>query len=89
MDCHLYMLFFHQDAESDLPKKKSSPLGTPHTDGWFIGAMVKPVAFFVGDGLLPPLMGILIMGPYKPLRTWVDEFIPYMEIMGVDRPWHI
>ena len=24
---------------------------------------------------------------YKPLRTWVDEFIPYhMEIMGVDRP---
>ena len=27
------------------------------------------------------------MGPYKPLRTWVDEFIPYyMEIMGVDRP---
>ena len=22
------------------------------------------------------------MGPYKPLRTWVDEFIPYnMEIM--------
>ena len=27
------------------------------------------------------------MGPYKPLRTWFDEFIPYyMEIMGVDRP---
>ena len=27
------------------------------------------------------------MGPYKPLRTWVDEFIPYyMEIIGVDRP---
>ena len=27
------------------------------------------------------------MGPYKPLRNWVDEFIPYyMEIMGVDRP---
>ena len=24
------------------------------------------------------------MGPYKPLRTWVDEFIPYYrEIMGV------
>ena len=24
---------------------------------------------------------------YKPLRIWVDEFIPYhMEIMGVDRP---
>ncbi len=42
------------------------------------------------DKLIPPLMtGILIMGLYKPLRIWVDEFIPYyMEIMGVDRPWH-
>ena len=42
----------------------------------------------LGMGDLQPLMtGILIMGPYKPLRTWVDEFIPYyMEIMGVDRP---
>ena len=37
----------------------------------------------IGDKLIQPLMtGILIMGPYKPLRTWVDEFIPYyMEIM--------
>ena len=27
------------------------------------------------------------MGIFSPLRTWVDEFIPYyMEIMGVDRP---
>ena len=45
----------------------------------------------LGMGNLPPLIiGILIMGPYKPLRTWVDEFIPYcMEIIGVDRPWHI
>ena len=36
----------------------------------------------LGMGDLPPLMtGILIMGSYKPLRTWVDEFIPYyMEI---------
>ena len=34
--------------------------------------------------VIPPLIGILIMGPYKPLRDWVDEFIPYdMEIMGV------
>ena len=32
--------------------------------------------------------GILIMGPYKPLRNWVDEFIPYYigNVMGVDRP---
>ena len=46
---------------------------------------------FFGDGRPPTFNdGILIVGPYKPLRTWVDEFIPYyMEIMGVDRPWHI
>ena len=38
-------------------------------------------------GDLPHLIGILIMGPYKPLLYWVDEFIPYcMEIMGVDQP---
>ena len=29
--------------------------------------------------VIPPLIGILIMGPYKPLRNGVDEFIP-MEI---------
>ena len=48
-------------------------------------AMVKVVAFFLGDGCFPTFNdGILIMGPYKPLRNWVDEFIPYyMEIMGV------
>ena len=23
--------------------------------------------------VIPPLIGILIMGPYKPLRTWVDD----------------
>ena len=40
---------------------------------------------YIGDGRPPTFNdGILIMGPYKPLRTWVDEFIPYyMEIMGV------
>ncbi len=28
------------------------------------------------------------MGPYKAIRTKVDEFIPYyMEKMGVDRPY--
>ena len=37
---------------------------------------------FFGDKLIPPSIGILIMGPYKPLRNWVDEFIPYY------RPWH-
>ncbi len=27
----------------------------------------------LGMGNLQPLIGILIMGPYKPLRTWVDD----------------
>ena len=41
-----------------------------------VGVEHQPV--ILGMGNLPPLMtGILIMGPYKPLRTWVDEFIPY------------
>ena len=45
---------------------------------------------FVGDGKPPTFNdGILIMGPYKPLRTWVDEFIPYGNVTGVEtRPWH-
>ena len=31
---------------------------------------------YIGDKLIPD--GILIMGPYKPLRDWVDELtIPY------------
>ena len=35
--------------------------------------------------VIQPLMtGILIMGPYKPLRTWVDEFIPYYMEMSWD-----
>ena len=44
---------------------------------------------YIGDGRPPTFNdGILISWVYKPLRTWVDEFIPYMEITGVDRPWH-
>ena len=37
---------------------------------------------YIGDGRPPTFNdGILIMGPYKPLRNWVDDFIPYyMEI---------
>ena len=27
--------------------------------------------------VIPPLIGILLMGPYKPLRTWVEFPIPY------------
>ena len=40
---------------------------------------------YIGDKLIPPLIGILIMGRYKPLRNWVDEFIPYY--MGNNRSW--
>ena len=40
-------------------------------------------------GKIQPLIG----NPYNWYINpyyWVDEFIPYyMEIMGVDRPWHI
>ena len=45
----------------------------------FTCAMVKVVAFFWGwDGKNPTFNdGILISCVYKPLRTWVDEFIPY------------
>ena len=35
--------------------------------------------------VISPLIGILIMGPYKPLRNRVDDH-PLMEIMGVDWP---
>ena len=45
-------------------------------------AMVK--SRYIGDGHPTFNDGILISWVYKPLRTWVDEFIPYyMEIMGV------
>ena len=41
-------------------------------------AMVKVVAFYWRWELIQPLMtGILIMGPYKPLRNWVELTIPY------------
>ncbi len=39
--------------------------------------------------VIQPLIGILISWVYKPLRNRVDEFIPYGNVMGVDRPWHI
>ena len=62
--------------------KLLNPYSTLKTPMISICAMVK--SRYIGDKLIPPLIGILIMGPYKPLRNWVDEFIPYyMEIMGV------
>ena len=56
-----------------------------------ICAMVK--SRNIGDKLIPPFNdGILIyfMGIFSPLRTWVDEFIPYyMEMSWEFRPGHI
>ena len=49
-----------------------------------ICAMVK--SRYIGDGHPTFNDGILIMGPYKPLRTWVEFPIPYGNVMGVDRP---
>ena len=62
--------------------------GTPHSEVGTLGSWCVPwsrLSRFLGDGKPPTFNdGILIMGPYKPLRDWVDEFIPYyMEIMGV------
>ena len=47
----------------------------------------------IGDGHPTFNDGILIMGPYKPLRNWVDDHpLLYGHVMGVDRPdrtyWH-
>ncbi len=37
--------------------------------------------------VIPPLIGILIMGPYKPLLLgWVSHPLLYGNFMGVDRP---
>ena len=47
----------------------------PKWTGFCICAVVK--SRYIGDGHPTFNNGILIMGPYKPLRNWVDEFIPY------------
>ena len=42
---------------------------------------------FWGMGNLPPLIGILIMGSYKPLVLGrVSHPLLYGNVMGVDRP---
>ena len=44
---------------------------------------------YIGDGR-PPTFNRNPYNGYIHPYNWVDEFIPYyMEIMGVDRPWHI
>ena len=43
---------------------------------------------YIGDGR-PPTFNRNPSNGYINPYYWVDEFIPYyMEIMGVDRPWH-
>ena len=37
---------------------------------------------YIGDGHPTFNDGILIMGIFSPLRTWVDEFIPYFMEMS-------
>ena len=56
-------------------------------DGWKMKcAMVK--SRYIGDGR-PPTFNRNPYNGYINPYYWVDEFIPYyMEIMGVDRPWH-
>ena len=44
--------------------------------GWGLSTCQSRLSRFVGDKLIPPLIGILLLGPYKP--PWVDEFIPYL-----------
>ena len=49
-------------------------------------AMVK--SRYIGDGHPTFNRNPYELGIYKPLRTWVDKFIPYyMEIMGEFRPY--
>ena len=47
-------------------------------------AMVVRLSRFFGDGMvIPPFNeGILIMGPYKPLRTWVDTSLRIVFLIG-------
>ena len=55
--------------------------------------MGVPQSLVLGDGkVIQPLMtGILIMGPYKPLRTWVDDHpLLYGNYVSLDPSiiWH-
>ena len=56
----------------------------------FLQSLYEPGSKLLVLGMvIQPLMtGILIMGPYKPLRTWVDFSHPllYGNVMWVDRP---
>ena len=78
------------------PSNKYRRKGSPKKQRWpttyQVTPQVRSVGFQLefGDGqLIPPLMtGILIMGPYKPLRNWVNEFNPllYANIGGLSNP---
>ena len=79
-----------------LPKSKSRefflffhPIQAPNGTGIFLYLHEPGSKLLVlGMGIIPPLIGNPLNGYINPYY-WVDEFIPYyMEIMGVDRPWH-
>ena len=72
-----------QHSPHDRGKHGKKPTNGRICPSWVVGksdpnifpkcAMVKSHVF-LGMGNIPPLMtGILIMGPYKPLRNWVDD----------------
>ena len=76
--------FNHKEAK----KKAGSPNNYGLTMNGCKCAMVKVVASILGDGK-PPTFNRNPYNGYINPYYWVDEFIPdYMEIMGVDRPWH-
>ena len=68
--------------------------GVPHQHPGVVknsGAYVpwSRLSRFFGDGK-PPTFNRNPYNGYINPYYWVDDFIPYyMEIMGVDRPWHI
>ena len=72
-----FAFFFKENSTFNFPHSLSL-----HTKGHRIvhsrqGPLVK--SRYILGMVIPPLIGILIMGPYKPLqvRNWVDFPIPY------------
>ena len=66
----------------------SATMEGPHQSPWVLPVWPGSInSLVLGDGQTHPTFNDgnpEIMGPYKRLRNWVDEFIPYyMEIMGV------
>ena len=69
-------------------KERETELQRPQRVRFLHEQSGRSTPWSLGMGDLQPLMtGILIMGIFSPLRTWVDEFIPYyMEMSWEFRP---